>query len=64
MIVPAWVAEQKERIDMGTILPLAQEEKISKYSAEPAHKGDSFVPPSITVRAHDPGEFTAIINIW
>lgn len=64
VFVPAWVAEQKQRIDMGTILPLAQEEKISKYSAEPAYKGDSFVPSSITVRAHDPGDFAATIEIW
>lgn len=64
VFVPAWAAEQKERVDMGTILPLAQEEKISKYSAEPAYKGDSFVPSSITVRAHDPGDFTATINVW
>lgn len=64
VLVPAWAAEQKERIDMGTILPLAQGGKISKYSAEPAHKGDSFVPSSITVRAHDPGDFTATIEIW
>ena len=64
VFVPAWAAEQKERIDMGTILPLAREEKINKYSAAPADKGDSFVPSSITVRAHDPGDFTTIINIW
>ena len=64
VFVPAWAAEQKERIDMGTVLPLGQEGKISKYSAEPAYKGDSFVPSSITVRAHDPGDFTATIEIW
>jgi hypothetical protein len=64
VFVPLWVRQQKERIDMGTILPLGEDGKITKYSANPAYKGDSFIPSSITIRAHDPGEFTATIEIW
>jgi hypothetical protein len=64
VFVPAWVAEEKHRIDVGTIQPLGEEGKITKYSAQPGYKGDSFVPSSLTVRAHDPGEFTATIEIW
>ena len=64
VFVPAWVAEQKHRIDVGTILPLGESGKISRYSAQPAYKGESFVPSSITIRAYDPGEFTATIEIW
>jgi len=64
VFVPAWAAEQKEHIDVGTVLPLAQEGKITKYSAEPAYKGKSFVPSAVTIRAHTPADFTATINIW
>ncbi|GAB3390347.1 hypothetical protein [Lysobacter fragariae] len=64
VFVPAWAAEQKNRIDMGTILPLGQSGKISKYSAQPSYKGDSFIPSSVTVRAYEPGDFTATIEIW
>lgn len=64
VFVPAWAAEQKHRIDVGTVLPLAESGKISKYSAQPSYKGDSFIPSSITVRAYEPGDFTATIEIW
>lgn len=64
VFVPAWAAEQKHRIDMGTILPLGESGRISKYSAQPAYKGDSFIPSTIAVRAYEPGDFTATIEIW
>jgi hypothetical protein len=64
VFVPAWVREQKERTDREIILPLAQSGQATKYSAEPAYKGDSFVPSSIKVRAHDPGDFSSTIEIW
>lgn len=64
VFVPAWAAEKKHRLDMETIVPLAQAGKISRYSAQPAYKGSSFVPASITVRAHDPGDFVTTIDIW
>jgi hypothetical protein len=64
VFVPAWVLEQKNKIDFGTIMPLGEEGKITQYSANPSYKGDSFVPSSITIRAYNPGEFTATIEIW
>ncbi|MFM6905550.1 MAG: hypothetical protein ACKOUU_05740 [Acinetobacter tjernbergiae] len=64
VFVPSWAAQQKQRIDINTILPLAQEGKIRQYSANPSYKGDSFVPSVITIRAHDPSDFTATIEIW
>lgn len=64
VFVPAWAAQQKQRIDTDTIFPLAQEGKIKKYLANPSYKGDSFVPSVITIRAHDPSDFTVTIEIW
>lgn len=64
VFVPAWAVEQKRWIDTGTVMPLAESGKVSQYSAKPAYKGDSFVPASITIRAHEPAEFTATIEIW
>jgi hypothetical protein len=64
VFVPPWVAEQKQRIDVGTLMPLAQQGKFTKYSAEPRYKGSSFVPSSVVIRAHDPGDFTATVEIW
>ncbi|MBD8871509.1 hypothetical protein [Rhodanobacter sp. DHB23] len=64
VFVPAWAAQQKQRIDIGTILPLAQDGKIKQYSAKPSYKGDSFVPSVVTVHAHDPSDFTATIEVW
>jgi hypothetical protein len=62
--VPAWAVEQKERIDIGIILPLAQAGKITKYSAQPTYKGASFIPSAIVIRAHEPGDFSATVEIW
>ncbi len=64
VFVPVWAAQQKYQIDSGTILQMAQEGKIRKYSAKPDYKGESFVPSAVTVTAHDPANFTATINIW
>ena len=51
VFVPAWAAEQKHRIDMGTILPLAESGKISKYSAQPLTKVTAlFLHPSPCAR--------------
>ena len=64
VFVPAWAAEQKQRIDSGTVTPLAQQGKLSKYAAEPCYKGSSLVPSSVVIRAYDPGDFTATVEIW
>lgn len=45
-------------------MPLAQEGKISKCSADPVYKGNSLVPSSVTIRAYDRAEFTTTIEIW
>ena len=62
--VPSWAYEQKERIDLGTVLPLGQEGKITMYEANASYKGDSFVPSAISIRAYDPGDFSVSITIW
>lgn len=62
--VPAWAAAHKQRIDLGTVMPLAQQGTITQYAAEPRYKGSSYVPSSIVIRAHDPGDFTATVEIW
>jgi hypothetical protein len=64
VFVPAFAAEMKTRIDVGTVFPLALNGKITQYSAYPTYKGESFVPSSITVHAHQPSDFTATIEIW
>jgi hypothetical protein len=64
VFVPAWIRDQKHRIDVGTVVPLGEAGTVTQYSANPSYKGDSFVPSAITIRAHDPGDFTATIEIW
>ncbi len=64
VFVPEWAAEQKQRIDLGTVMSLAQQGKFTKYAAKPRYKGSSFVPSSVVIRAHDPGDFTATVEIW
>lgn len=64
VFVPAWAAELKQRIDLDTILPLAQQGNITQYAAEPRYKVNSFVPSSVVIRAHNPGDFTATVEIW
>lgn len=64
VFVPAWVADRKAGIDRETIHPLTRVGKFSGYSARPAYRGNSLVPSSITVHACDPGDFSAVIEIW
>jgi hypothetical protein len=64
VFVPVWAAAQKQRIDLGTVMPLAQQGNITQYAAEPRYKGSSFVPSSVVIRAHSPGDFTATVEIW
>jgi hypothetical protein len=44
LYVPLGVADIKCGIDANIVSPLAAEEKISKYKAEPEYQGKSFVP--------------------
>jgi hypothetical protein len=62
--VPPFVAELKRGMEANTIMPLAQDRKITRYAASPKYQGRSFVPNAIEVRATDPGSFEAVIRIW
>ncbi len=62
--VPAFVAELKRGMEANTIMPLAQDGKITRYAASPKYQGRSFVPNAIEIRATDPGSFDAVIRIW
>lgn len=64
LFVPLGVGAMKARIDVGVIVPLAREGKVTKYSAEPEYEGDSFIPVAIRVHAHSPGEFRERIVLW
>jgi hypothetical protein len=62
--VPIGVAAIKQGMDVNTIQPLIEAEKVSQYKAEPEYQGESFVPIAVKITAWNPGEFTATINIW
>jgi hypothetical protein len=62
--VPPFVQDLKASIDQNIILPLAQEGKITKYAAEPAYSGASFIPVALHVTASEPGSFNTVIRIW
>ncbi len=64
LYVPVGVAHIKDGIDNNVIGPLAEEGKITKYTATPEYQGKSFIPIAIKIVASDPGEFTTTINIW
>jgi hypothetical protein len=66
LYVPPGIAAIKKQID-GTIAEMVNEGTVSKYSAEPEYKGDSFVPSKIKiVTSHEQkaGGFNPTINIW
>jgi hypothetical protein len=62
--VPAFVLEQKTRIDRNIIQPLLDKGSVSRYEATPEYDGDSFIPSAIRIVASDPGTFSAKIAIW
>lgn len=62
--VPVGIGQVKQRIDQGVIRQLAADGKVTKYTANPEYTGESFVPTSITIVAHDPGSFSTTIAIW
>ena len=64
LYVPIGVSAIKQRMDVNTIQPLIEAEKVSQYKAEPEYQGESFVPIAVKITAWNPGEFTATINIW
>lgn len=64
LYVTIGLANIKAGIDNNIIGPLAQEGKITKYTATPEYQGNSFIPIAIKIVASDPGHFVTTINIW
>ena len=64
VFVPAFVVELKSSTDQNVIMPLAQEGKITRYSANPEYEGKSFVPAAINIVASEPESFTYKLAIW
>jgi hypothetical protein len=62
--VPIGITEIKAGIDNNIIGPLAEDGKISKYTAKPEYQGKSFVPIAIEIIASEPGNFASTISIW
>lgn len=62
--VPPWIAEQKQRIDMDTILPMMRAGKLLYYQAQPIFRGSSLIPVQINLHAHDPAGFATTLDIW
>lgn len=62
--VPPFAAELKSSTDNNIIFPLVSEGKITRYSAEPEHVGQSFVPIAVKLLASDPANFTYNLAIW
>jgi hypothetical protein len=61
---PAFAAELKARLDSVTIMKLAREGRVTRYTATPEYEGRSVVPTRIRVAATDPGRFEGTIAIW
>jgi len=64
VFAPAFAVELKARTDQNVILPLAEEGKITRYSATPEYEGNSFIPCAIKIEASQPGSFTFTVAIW
>ena len=62
--VPAFVVELKRNIDLNIVLPLVEQQKVKRYSAQAQYEGKSFVPCAIQIVASDPSDFETVINIW
>jgi hypothetical protein len=62
--VPRFVAELKRQADEDIVRPLAAAGKITRYNAQPNYAGRSLIPVSLTIHAHEPGDFTPTIGIW
>ena len=62
--VPHFVQDIKHGIDTNTVAPLVSDGKVTRYTAAPKYQGKSFIPNAIEIRAFDPGDFKATIQIW
>ena len=66
LYVPPGIPAIKERID-GMIRDLVKQGQVTKYTAVPEYKGDSFVPSRIKITAshHEKaGGLNPVIEIW
>ena len=64
LYVPIGVADAKRRIDLDVVAPLVEDGSVTQYRCHPEYQGDSFVPIALSIRAWEPREFTATIDIW
>lgn len=64
VFVPLGFTKIKSNMDMNIIFPMAQEGKITEYTATPQYQGRSFIPIAIDVVASNPGKFHSRIKIW
>ena len=64
VFVPAFAVELKASTDQNVVLPLAQEGRITRYSATPEYEGKSFVPAAINIVVSEPESFTYKLAIW
>jgi hypothetical protein len=64
LYVPPAIAQRKSAIDLEVILPLAQQGKITHYTATPEYHGKSVVPAALTITVSDPVTYRFTINIW
>jgi hypothetical protein len=64
LYVPPGIVKQKAGIDLQVIQPLADEGKITKYSAKAEYQGNSVIPIAIKIRASEPETFCFDIDIW
>lgn len=64
LYVPLGIASVKSQIDTDIISPLIEKGTVTQYSAEPEYQGNSFIPIRLRVKAFNPGNYAAEINIW
>lgn len=64
VFVPVGFAALKSSTDFNVIGKLAQEGKVTQYSAKPKYVGASFIPVEIEISASDPGDFKFNLAIW
>ena len=62
--LPAGMGAIKARTDHNVVLPLAQEGKVTRYTATPTYAGKSRVPTSLLITAKDPGDFSVTLRCW
>lgn len=64
VFVPPGIAALKASTDINVIGKLADDGKVTRYTAVPRYAGSSFIPISIEITATDPGNFVYTIAVW